>query len=116
MIAIRGATTVENDTPEEIRESVRELMGKLTALNGLDEKNTVLAIFSSTKDLRSFYPATAARETGFCICPLFSAEEPDIKGSLKKCIRVAVLAEICGKPKHVYLKKAENLRKDLKND
>lgn len=113
MIAIRGATTVEYDSAENIKESVRELMLKIMRRNGLSHENIVCIIFSSTADLRSYYPAAAAREAGFCSCPLFSAAEPDIKGALPKCIRVLALAETDGKPAHVYLKGAKSLRKDL---
>ena len=88
MIAIRGATTVEYDSAENIKESVRELMLEIMRRNGLSHENIVCIIFSSTADLRSYYPAAAAREAGFCSCPLFSAAEPDIKGALPKCIRV----------------------------
>lgn len=113
MIAIRGATTVDFDSPENIKESVEELMLEIKNKNGIADGDFVCIIFSSTADLRSYYPATAAREAGLTACPLFSAAEPDIEGSLPKCIRVLALAEKHGKPVHVYLRDAKNLRKDL---
>lgn len=113
MKAIRGATTVEIDSAEEIKSSVSELLLKIKEKNGLTDENIICIMFSNTSDLHSFYPAKAAREAGFFCCPLFSSLEPEISGSLPKCIRVMVLAEIDSAPKHIYLKGAANLRKDL---
>ncbi len=113
MKAIRGATTVEYDTAENIKESVTTLLKTIEKENGLKEENIVCIMFSNTSDLHSFYPAKAAREAGFFNCALYSSLEPDISGSLKKCIRVMVLVDNDKPPKHVYLNGAVNLRKDL---
>jgi len=115
MIAIRGATTVENDSAEEIKGSVKELLTEIKAQNGLNPENIVCVMFSNTSDLHSFYPAKVAREAGFFSAPLFSALEPEIDGALKKCIRVMVLTEGANPPKHVYLRGAAALRRDLTN-
>ncbi|MDE7265453.1 MAG: (d)CMP kinase [Clostridia bacterium] len=101
------------DTAENIKESVKELLLTVKKENGINEDDVICIMFSNTSDIRSFYPAKAARESGFFNCALYSSLEPDICGSLKKCIRVMVLAEIDKPPKHVYLKGAVNLRKDL---
>lgn len=113
MIAIRGATTVDFDTCEQIRERVKELLLQLKAQNSLSDGEITCIIFSNTTDLHSFYPAKAAREAGFVASPLFSALEPEIDGALEKCIRVMILTEKEGAPNHVYLHGAKNLRKDL---
>ena len=113
MKAIRGATTVDKDTAEDIKESVKTLLTTIKNENGLTEGNIICIMFSNTSDIKSFYPAKAAREAGFFNCALYSSIEPDICGSLKKCIRVMVLAEIEKTPKHIYLNGAVNLRKDL---
>ena len=113
MIAIRGATTVERDCPEQIKESVKELLNEIKKCNGLTDGNIVCIMFSNTSDLHSFYPAKVAREAGFYFCPLYSSTEPEIDGALERCIRVMVLAEISDKPIHIYLKKAESLRMDI---
>ena len=115
MIAIRGATTVNTDCPEQIKECVKELLNEICVRNNLATENIVCIMFSNTSDINSFYPAKAARETGFYSCPLFSSLEPDIDGALKKCIRVMILAEISTPPKHVYLRGATVLRQDLTN-
>lgn len=113
MKAIRGATTLKCDTPEEIRDSVSCLLNEIKVRNRLNEGDIICILFSSTADIRSFYPAKAARESGFFNVPLFSSLEPEISGSLKRCIRVMFLAENVDNPEHVYLKDAVKLRKDL---
>lgn len=113
MIAIRGAVTVERDSPEEIKESVNELLVKIKEKNGIAAEDIICIMFSNTGDLRSYYPAKAAREAGFFSCALYSSLEPEIEGSLPRCVRVMVLAEKTGKANHVYLRGASNLRKDL---
>ena len=115
MKAIRGATTVNNDNAEEIKESVKELLTEIKIQNALNLEEIVCITFSNTSDLRSFYPAKAAREAGFYSAPLFSALEPEIDGALKKCIRVMILTESNNQPKHVYLRGAAALRRDLTN-
>lgn len=113
MIAIRGATTIDRDCPEQIRERVKELLDEIALKNGLSDGKIVCIMFSNTSDIRSLYPAKAAREAGFYDCPLFSAAEPEIEGSLKFCIRVMILAEITASPLHVYLHGASVLRRDI---
>lgn len=113
MKAIRGATTVDSDNAEQIRERVSELLNEIKNRNGINCDDVECITFSSTDDIRSFYPAKAAREAGFFSCALFSAMEPKISGSLKMCIRVLMFADIEKKPVPVYLHGAAVLRKDL---
>ena len=113
MKAIRGATTVDNDTAEEIKKSVSDLLINIMESNELSYEDVICLMFSNTSDLRSYYPAKAAREAGFISCALFSSAEPEIEGSLKKCIRVMLLTEKDVAPRHVYLNGARNLRKDI---
>ncbi len=114
MRAIRGATTVSRDCAEEIRSAVGELLCKIKEENSLSYSDIVCILLSNTSDIVSFYPAKAAREAGFSSCALYSSAEPEIAGALPLCIRVMVLAEGEGAAKHVYLRGAANLRKDLK--
>ncbi len=113
MIAIRGATTVENDCAEEIKSAVKSLLNIICEKNSITETEIVCIMFSNTCDLHSFYPAKAAREAGFCAVPLYSSLEPQIDGALCKCIRVMLLAEKECCAKHVYLNGAGVLRKDV---
>ncbi|MCD7728445.1 MAG: (d)CMP kinase [Clostridia bacterium] len=113
MIAIRGAITVDSDTPEEIKGAVKDLLCSIKEKNNLSQDDVVCIMLSSTQDIHSFYPAKAAREAGFDGCALFSSAEPDIEGSLPLCIRVMLLCDGKFKPCHVYLRGAALLRKDL---
>ena len=113
MRAIRGATTVREDSPQEIREAVAELLKEIAARNASVQESCISILLSNTADIRSLYPAKAAREAGFSGCALFSAQEPSIDGALPLCIRVLVLAEGDAPVRHVYLRGAANLRKDL---
>ncbi|MBA2683369.1 MAG: chorismate mutase [Gemmatimonadota bacterium] len=114
--AIRGATTVDSDTPDEIRHATRELLETIVARNGITSADVVSAIFTVTHDLTSEFPAHAARELGWLDVPLLCTLEIPVPGSLPKCIRVllhvqspATRAEI----RHVYLHAARTLRPDL---
>lgn len=113
MKAIRGATTVKCDEPEEIRAKVKELLYEIKKKNGIRENDIVCMMFSSTADIRSLYPAKAAREEGYATCALYSSLEPEIDGALKLCIRVMILVDSDRFPVHVYLHAAADLRKDL---
>ncbi len=113
MKAIRGATTIESDTPECIREEVKRLLLEIERVNGLAAKDIICIMFSTTDDIHSFYPAKAARESGFESCALYSSVEPEIGGALKMCIRVMLLCENVENIKYVYLNGAKKLRGDL---
>lgn len=113
MKAIRGATTVTADKPEHIKEGVKELLTEIVRLNNLEFGQIICIMFSSTADLKSYYPAKAAREAGFSSCALYSSLEPEIIGGLERCIRVMLLVDGEAQPTHVYLHEAKNLRKDI---
>ena len=113
MIVIRGATTISEDSPEEICGAVKELLEQIERANSVSRDEVVSIVFSSTSDIHSYYPAKAAREAGFEGASLFSAQEPDIDGGLKLCIRAMLFVEKNLTPKHVYLRGAKILRKDI---
>lgn len=101
------------DSAEEIRQKVKELLTLISEGNDLRASDIICIMFSSTADIKSLYPAKAAREAGFAGCALYSSLEPDIDDSLPLCIRVMVLAETNGRARHVYLHGAKVLRKDI---
>ncbi|MGM0419359.1 MAG: chorismate mutase [Bacillota bacterium] len=116
MFAIRGATTVKADTSAEIKSEVKKLAEQLFAANQLNRAEVVSIIFSSTKDITSYYPAKAFRDLGYSDIPLFSCQEPDISEGLVRTIRLLVHVDRdesrgC---KHIYLNEAAKLRPDLK--
>jgi len=103
---IRGATTVDSDTPDQIRHATRELLETIVARNGITSADVISAIFTVTHDLTSEFPAHAARELGWLDVPLLCTLEIPVPGSLPKC---ATRTEI----RHVYLHSARALRPDL---
>ncbi|MCX8067172.1 MAG: chorismate mutase [Anaerolineae bacterium] len=113
---IRGATTVDTNSPEAILSATRELLQALVAANGLDPADLAGAIFTVTSDLNAAFPAQAARELGWTYVPLLCAQEIDVPGALPGCIRVLLLWNTDKLPSeivHVYLRGARNLRPDL---
>ncbi len=116
VFALRGATTVQNDTIEEVQISSIQLFKKLVDENNLTEDDIISLFATTTSDITSGYPVKFVRESGIMShIVLFSALEPSIDGALKHCIRymLHVQKEDDFKPKHVYLNDAVNLRKDL---
>lgn len=116
MKAIRGATTISADTPAEIKDAVGELLIQMREQNGLTDENMICILFSNTSDIKSAYPAKAAREAGFYSCALFSSLEPEIERALPLCIRVMILRRlkircpyIFGEPP-TFAKISKNLR------
>ena len=117
--AIRGATTVESDAPEQIRRATRELLETIVDRNGITSADVISAIFTVTHDLTSEFPAHAARELGWLDVPLLCTLEIPVPGSLAMCIRVLLHVE-SDVPRtgirHVYLHDARTLRPDLASE
>ena len=114
--ALRGATTVEKDTPEAVDSAVKELMAEIFNANCLSEDEIISLIFSQTKDIRSRNAAAACRRGGFCAsAPLFCVQEADTEGSLPLAVRVIITVEKSEKkPVMVYLRGASVLRPEWK--
>jgi chorismate mutase len=113
---LRGATTVDADTVAQVTERSQELMRALLAKNGLVEDDIVSALFTTTADVTSIFPATAIREIGFGAVPLLCAAEIPVPGSMPLCIRVLLhvyTARARDEMHHVYLHGAQGLRDDL---
>ncbi len=114
--ALRGATTLDSDTTEQIEERVIALLTEMFNRNGLDHDDLISVFFTATSDVNSGFPAAAARVFGLGDVPLLCAQELDIDGSVRLCIRVLIHLNT---PKrrdelhHVYLEGAQGLRDDL---
>jgi chorismate mutase len=114
--AIRGATTVTEDTPSAIYPRVQELLSEIMRRNNLHHDDLVSVFFTATPDLVSCFPATAAREIGFGDVPLICASEINVAGATPLCVRVMlqVYTELDrSKIHHTYLYGAQGLRDDL---
>ncbi len=114
--AVRGATTVDEDTPAAITERVVALLRCILDRNQLVEDDIISILFTATEDIVSTFPATAARSMGLGAVPLICARELAVVGSVPRCIRV-MLHVTTERPRqdvhHVYLEGAQGLRDDL---
>src|SRR5262245_54745871 len=113
---VRGATTVEADTKEEILAATRQLLALMIRLNGIEPADVASAIFSTTVDLNAEFPALAARQLGWLETALLCTHELSVPGSLGKCIRVLVhwnTTKTAAEIQHVYIRGAVKLRPDL---
>jgi len=114
--AIRGATTVEKNSVEDIMHETKKLLMEIVQANNINKDDIISVIFSATKDINAAFPATAAREMGWTDIPLMCTNEMDVPGSLEKCIRVMMhinTDKSNSQLKHIYLKEARKLRPDL---
>ena len=114
--AIRGATSVPDDTADAISAAVRELLTTVRHENGLRSEEVISAIFTVTPDLVSAFPAEAARTVGWEHVPLLCTTEIPVPGGLPRCLRVMLHVERYWngtRPRHVYLREAARLRPDL---
>jgi len=114
--ALRGATTVDDDSKEQITDRVVELLSELLDRNGAHHDDLISVLFTATDDIHSMFPALAARKAGFGDIPLICARELDIEGGTPRCIRVLVhltTARERDELRHVYLHGALGLNDDL---
>ena len=114
---IRGATTIEEDEIEQVLSATRELLTSILEANpGLRTGDIASALFTTTEDVASAYPALAARQLGWEQVPMMCAREIPVPGSLPLCIRVLIHWNTEREQKeinHVYLRDAVILRPDL---
>jgi chorismate mutase len=114
--ALRGATTVDADTAEEVTERVMVLLEAMLERNGVDHDDLVSIVFTATDDLHSAFPAVAARKLGLGDVPLLCARELDVVDGTPRCVRVLMHLQT-ERPRrdlhHVYLEGAKGLRDDL---
>jgi chorismate mutase len=113
--ALRGAITVDANEPEAILSATEELVREVMERNSIDPDDMVSCIFTCTNDLDAEFPAVAARNLGLSSVPLLCAREIDVPGALPRVIRLLLhcYADPGTDAKHVYLREAEALRKDL---
>jgi len=114
---IRGATTVEVDEASEVLAATGELLEAILSSNQLEDFDEVVsAIFTTTADLSSTFPAEAARELGMHQVPLLCASEIPVPESMPRCIRVLLHINTTKSQSqivHVYLRDAQRLRPDV---
>jgi chorismate mutase len=114
--AARGAIRVQQDTAEQVFAATERLLDAMFERNGVDPDDIVSVFFTATEDLRSAFPAEAARRMGLGRVPLMCAQEIPVRGSMPRVVRILMhfhsvrgLDEIAP----TYLDGAESLRDDL---
>lgn len=117
---IRGAITIDEDTPELIEKAVVELFGKILETNEVETDDISHILFTMTKDLKASFPAKFIRRN-FQVqyVPLLCVNEMDVEPSLKRCLRILVVVnteKTQKEIKHIYLGGAKILRSDLVNE
>ncbi|WP_446899637.1 chorismate mutase [Clostridium sp. LBM24168] len=122
MIALRGATTISENTELEIKNASIELFSEIIKLNNIDFNDILSIEISCTKDINKAYPGKFIREyfkLNHVSIMHFNEMEVDknLNGYIPLCIRFLILADLKkDKNKFVYLKGAKKLRKDLLNE
>src|SRR6476646_1372946 len=116
LMALRGATTCEEDTREEIDRRTQELVQAMLDRNEVEHDDLVSLIFTATNDLHAQFPATAARALGLGDVPLLCARELEIVGGKPRTVRILMhlyTERTRAELHHVYLEGATSLRDDL---
>ena len=115
--AARGAIRVPSDDGDALLGSTERLLSAVLQRNEIEPEDLVSIMFTATQDLRSAFPAEAARRMGLGRVPLMCAQEIPVDGSMPSVIRILVhfhsdrtLDEVT----HVYLDGAETLRDDVR--
>lgn len=113
---VRGATTVPENSRDEILQATRQMLALMIRRNDIDSKDLASATFTVTKDLDAEFPAYAARQLGWLNVPLLCGYEISVESSLQKCIRVLLhwnTEKTQDEVHHVYIHEAVKLRPDL---
>jgi chorismate mutase len=114
--AARGAIRVDRDESEAVLSATERVLSAMLERNNVQAGDLVSAFFTVTDDLRSAFPAEAARRMGLGRVPLLCAQEIPVAGSMPMVIRILVhFHTVRGQDEvvHVYLDGAESLRDDL---
>ncbi len=112
----RGATTLDEDTREQLLSRTGALIRAMLERNELSDEDLVSIIFTATPDIRADFPAAAAREIGLRFVPLLCAREIDAVEGVSLCVRILMHAYSTrgsDEVRHVYLERARPLRADL---
>jgi chorismate mutase len=118
VVALRGATTLDADTRDQVLERTTELLAAMLERNDLSSADLISLIFTATDDISSEFPAAAVRAAGISDVPMLCARELGIAGqsNIPLCIRVMAHAQsdlARDALRHPYLHGARQLRSDL---
>jgi chorismate mutase len=115
LCALRGAITVDEDSPAAVAEAVGELLAELVSANAIRPADILSAIFSATPDIHCLHPAAVARGMGWDDVPMLCVAEMAVDDALPRCVRVLLHLSVTDdrrlRPR--YLRGARVLRPDL---
>jgi chorismate mutase len=115
--AARGAIRVPSDDAVALLGSTERLLSAVLQRNEIDAEDLVSIMFTVTEDLRSAFPAEAARRMGLGLVPLMCAQEIPVAGSMPSVVRILLhfhSERTLDEVEHVYLDGAESLRDDAR--
>jgi len=114
---IRGAINVDADVPEQIIAATTELLEEIFRANAIEEFDEIVsAIFTTSPDLTSTFPAEAARRLGMRQVPLLCSREIPVPNAMQHCIRILLHVNTDKKQSemaHAYLRDTKSLRPDV---
>lgn len=111
---IRGATTVESNSVQDLQKATLELLNEMIIKNNIDKNNISHVIFTTTPDINAAFPAKFARiDLGWEEVAMMCFNEIDVPNALPMCLRILIVlnCEENFKPQFVYLNATSNLRK-----
>lgn len=114
--AVRGAIQVDRDDRDEVLQATTELVVAVLERNAIGPDDLISIVFTATPDLRSEFPAYAARAMGIVDVPLLCASEINVPGAMPRVLRLLAHVETPlprAALRHVYLRGAAALRTDL---
>jgi chorismate mutase len=114
--AVRGATQLDVDERDHLLDRVAELVREVLARNELGTDDLISIVFTATSDVRSEFPAYAARVIGITDVPLLCAQELEVAGAMPRVVRLLAHVDTTrprSEIRHVYLHGARELRTDL---
>ena len=114
--ALRGATTVDADTHEQIYERVGEMVTAMLERNDIEHDDIISLVVTATEDIVSMFTAAAIRAAGLGDVPMLCARELSVDGGRPRCIRVLMhfnTERARTELRHVYFHGALGLNDDL---
>lgn len=116
VFALRGAITIDADTPEEVSHRTQELLAAVYERNGLLHNDVISIYFTATADVVSAPPGVGARAFGLVDVPLLCGQEQHVVDSLPLCLRLMMHVNLDVERsalRHVFLRGATVLRPEL---
>lgn len=113
---VRGAIQVDRDEEHVLLDATERLLREIVRENAIEPEEIASALFTLTPDLRSQFPAVAARRMGWTLVPLLNFTEIAVPGGLPRTVRVLIHVNTDKRQDeivHVYLDGAQVLRPDL---